>query len=281
MEKSDLIEYLRVIINTEAGLYASRRILSELANAKDSIKCPSCPVEPKKPAANTLPTWSKLFSALFAFFGLTISVANLDSSDSYLIILGAFFICISIIILFSAIRVKKKRDEEDNQIYQTKYNTYLRNKKAYDEAVNRKIEAERIYETIFKKINVKIEEFQQTLSLLYSQNIIYPKYQNWVCCCSFLEYFESGRCETLEGTNGAYNLYEAEKRQNIIISALDDITANIEAIKYAQFELFNSLLASQNQITNVLNNIHEQQVISSFERSMDAQLIAASIYLSK
>ena len=38
----------------------------------------------------------------------------------------------------------------------------------------------------------------------------------------FDEYLQSGRCYTLEGHEGAYNLYEEEKFKEIILTKLDD-----------------------------------------------------------
>ena len=35
--------------------------------------------------------------------------------------------------------------------------------------------------------------------------------------CTMYEYFVTGRCDKLSGADGAYNLYETEVRQNIII----------------------------------------------------------------
>ena len=57
----------------------------------------------------------------------------------------------------------------------------------------------------------------------------------------FLEYFESGRCETLKGHEGAYNIYEMELRQNIIISKLDGISRQIESVKDRQYMLYTAI----------------------------------------
>ena len=66
------------------------------------------------------------------------------------------------------------------------------------------------------------EKIIRNLVSFYSKNIIYPKYRGLVPIAAFYEYFNSGRCDTLTGHEGAYNIYETEIRMNIIIAKLDD-----------------------------------------------------------
>ena len=56
-----------------------------------------------------------------------------------------------------------------------------------------------------------------------------------------LEYLESGRCHTLTGAEGAYNIYERELMAHIITDKLDQILKSLEDIKKGQFILYSSL----------------------------------------
>lgn len=91
---------------------------------------------------------------------------------------------------------------------------------------------------------------------LYSYNIIYGKYRNYVALTSIYEYLDSGRCNTLDGPQGAYNLFETESRANEIILQLSAITASLEAIKSNQFMLYKELkrtnhdLETMNELMN-------------------------------
>lgn len=58
---------------------------------------------------------------------------------------------------------------------------------------------------------------QAALGRLYDLGIVHPQYRNLVAVSMFCEYLESGRCDTLEGAFGAYNLYENELRAGLII----------------------------------------------------------------
>lgn len=87
---------------------------------------------------------------------------------------------------------------------------------------------------------------------LYGCNIIFGKYRNPVALATFYEYLMSGRCTTLAGADGAYNLYEAEIRANLIIFQLSEVIKNLEKIRENQFTIY-SQLSDMNQTLHQLN----------------------------
>lgn len=74
-----------------------------------------------------------------------------------------------------------------------------------------------------------------------SQNFVYKSYQSIIPICQFIQYLESGRCSTLEGPNGCYNLYESEMRQNIIIGHLEMIESKLDNIASNQRVMIDTL----------------------------------------
>lgn len=98
-----------------------------------------------------------------------------------------------------------------------------------------------LYEDLDEKITTSLEE-------LYDMNVIFPKYRNLVAITSINEYLMSGRCYELEGPDGAYNLYETELRQNLIINKLSDIVDNLEKIRDNQYSLYEVLKNSNRTI---------------------------------
>lgn len=103
------------------------------------------------------------------------------------------------------------------------------------------------------KINISVNQ-------LNALNIIYPKYNNFIAITIFYEYFLTGKCDSLTGSTGAYNLYENELRSNIIIDKLDIIIEKLDNIK-----------ESQHQMYCVLNEINEMQknICSSLDKVVD------------
>ena len=71
---------------------------------------------------------------------------------------------------------------------------------------------------------------------------------------SFYEYLDTRRCDSLEGADGAYNIFENELRQNIIISRLDDVISELENIQQNQFLLYSEL----QKVNNTLDEMSEK-----------------------
>lgn len=105
------------------------------------------------------------------------------------------------------------------------------------------------------KVGKLYNNTRNTLEKLYSINIIYPKYRNFVAISSFYEYFESGRCDTLKGYEGAYNIFENEVRQNIIIAKLDEVIERLDRIESSQYMLYSAINKSNQIATNMSKQI--------------------------
>ena len=108
-----------------------------------------------------------------------------------------------------------------------------------------------------KQFDVTLKQTQTELEILYSLNFIYPKYRNFVAIASIYEYLDSGRCTSLEGADGAYNLYEMELRLDKIITGIDRIIYSLEAIKNNQYYLYSAIKEITPQIEKISNSIIE------------------------
>lgn len=107
-----------------------------------------------------------------------------------------------------------------------------------------------------------LSEEKETLGKLYDLNVIYGKYRGIVPVGSFIDYFASGRCDSFEGPNGAYNTYELELRLDkiickldVIIAKLDEIKANQRAMYFALTEMNANLRAIHGSISSAARNI--------------------------
>lgn len=96
------------------------------------------------------------------------------------------------------------------------------------------------------------DELYKCKENLYNVNVVFGKYRNLPAITTFYEYLMSGRCESLEGVNGAYNIYEQELRANIIIDKLDDIIVSLEELKQNQY-----VICSEMQNINATLNLME------------------------
>lgn len=109
-----------------------------------------------------------------------------------------------------------------------------------------------LLENEIKQAESLLRKLLDTRNQLYGHEVVFGKYRNLVALSSFQEYLMSGRCTSLEGANGAYNLYESELRADLIIGKLSDILTSLEQIKETQYTIV-SLLDSINRNMKQLN----------------------------
>lgn len=89
--------------------------------------------------------------------------------------------------------------------------------------------------------------------------VIYPKYLTLPAVTTIYEYLESGRCDSLAGADGSYNLYESELRSNVIIARMDTIIESLEDIKTNQMMLYNVLHRIEDN-TSMMNKSIDEMV---------------------
>lgn len=106
-------------------------------------------------------------------------------------------------------------------------------------------EAEKLLKELFKARNT-----------LYAYNVVFPKYRNIVALSTFCEYLMTGRCATLEGANGAYNLYESECRADMIISQLSVVIESLEQIKQNQYLIYSELQSIRSDLADLNNTMN-------------------------
>lgn len=122
-------------------------------------------------------------------------------------------------------------------------------------------------ETEIDRVETLLAEMIRAKNDLYSCDIIFEKYRHFVAIATISEYFITGRCSSLDGANGAYNLYETESRANTVISQLSRIGDAIEQLKETQYVLYSELCKANSNIENmqVLTNAAVQSISSTNE----------------
>lgn len=139
---------------------------------------------------------------------------------------------------YEELEIARKKDEEYEEHYKKMLSTAM--DKYYEEVEIAK-QNYSIASNQLSDLEQPLLDTKNALLELYNMDIIFPKYRNIIAMSTIYEYFASGRVSTLEGPDGAYNLYESELRQNIIISKLDSIIKNLEQIRENQYILYQEL----------------------------------------
>lgn len=89
---------------------------------------------------------------------------------------------------------------------------------------------------------------KKILQGFYDKDIIFIKYRSLVAISAILEYMISGRCVTLPE---AYNKYEEELRQAIIIDKLDIVIDRLEKIERSQYMLYDAIMIANKRLNDI------------------------------
>lgn len=128
------------------------------------------------------------------------------------------------------------------------------NKKATaDSALKAKMISEEI-----EKSKCTLAETSDLLNNYYSSGFVYPKYQGLIPVTMFCEYLASGRCDTLTGHEGAYNIYENEIRLNLIIVKLEEVVNKLDQIAENQYMLASMLEQNNRELQSLKSAVATQ-----------------------
>lgn len=184
----------------------------------------------------------------------------------------------TIIIYFILKFISERLNSRDFGLNKAKSDLSTLLKKYYDEDLKKKYEwtnSRCLYISQKYKDNIlpSIIETENILKTIYSKNIIHSKYRDFVAVSQIYEYIDTGRCSELEGPNGAYNLFESELRQNLIIGKLDVIIEQLDQLNRTMSYISNSIDYSNVLLTNVchsLNTIETNTAITASNTALTA-----------
>lgn len=189
-----------------------------------------------------------------------------------------------------------------------KYDAYLMEKKAYDEYISKKQAldnidpfagtkakfqsafdhaaetASKLYEKFALKRNQminaemtrlekQIRESEEVLGRLYAMNVLHPKYRNLAAASIILEYLETGRCTEFTGHEGAYNLYESELRQNLIITKLDTVIQKLDELKATMYRCCMAIEDVGKQVKGLEKELKTLNAIAAKQLSVQTETL--------
>ena len=295
-------EYLKNIKDLEISCYQQERLLQELrkqpsiaknriTELENQLRAEKAPVEPTSVSSSIITNvvLNIFVPIIGAIVGIVIAIIvrillAIFSSEIELfsspwlpyIFWGAvigyavFFLLYLIIFTSNA----KKDAVLEQKAYPEKMNLFREKQKELSEQIERK--KKEIDIIIPQEITASVETYRQTKELLqkyYSMGFVYPKYRGLVPVFTLYEYLESGRCFSLLGHEGAYNLYENELRMNTIIGKLDDIIDRLDDISAGQRLLAQEIRRSNEQLNRIsmtLDNIENNTALTQYYSSVTA-----------
>jgi len=161
-------------------------------------------------------------------------------------------------IAFARNEIKKLRDE----------------KKEYP---SKSLGKKQMIDTEISLVEDALKESFKCRNEMYSYNIVFDKYRNIVALTTFYEYLMAGRCESLDGANGAYNIYENEIRLDAIITQLDEIKIKLDEIKQNQYMIYKTMKDIESSLKHL--NASMDKAVKALE-SIDTKATTMNNYLA-
>lgn len=308
MNSQELLEYVRRAMDLEMDVYEAQQIEDNFYQsvkahkprrpAEPRYEFGNGPLPPKEPEEDNLSVM-----AIITFFGaVALACMGVFATDGRSVTEAsiAFFIFsgLSIVLAVGLLlsrnkameeyQVELQKFEEERRQYQLVLNEIACRNQEKKEAYGRSlvVYSEEVADFVNRSnverneiLNTKWE-LQGVLKSLYEEGPIYPKYRNLVAVSTIYEYLASGRCDRLEGPNGAYNLYEMELRQNIVIGQLSTITEPLEQIKENQYTLYYEIQNANRNSESMLSSIGDDVKFSAYQNAATAKNVETMRYIS-
>jgi len=268
MTKQELLKYLTDCKDLELTLYNLQSERDRLYGYMNSLGN-----EALIPMPSTYQIMNRMYEpyndglpSLIIFIILLIVViiiANVNSST--LFIFAVYFVGVGFIALMLWLLLSKISEFICEQIHEKRIHDKINNQYQIELAareVQVQQDLQRVAEENKRKpiiqsriddINRQITDTTNALKKLYAVGVVYQKYRALVPIVMFCEYLESGRCDGLEGHEGAYNIYENELRQNIIIAKLDVVINKLDQIRQNQYMLADAIERGNRQVERLCN----------------------------
>lgn len=267
LEGKNLVDYFERIKNLEVSLYQQNVLYKMLQQQVNAIlDVPEPELEPAKQGEYEFGIMLLIWICC-GVVGFVIP-ANIFLGHTMLSILG-----IGVGALVGWLIVKNMMDNEDKRVRARNAIINENNSiiiKEHNEKMRVQKEKAGIVQREMQSLQVTYNETYRLLQTMYNLDVIYPKYRGLIPICSFYEYLVSGRCTTLEGYEGAYNIYENEIRMNMILTKLDDIINRLDVIAQNQRMLY-SEINEGNRISQAIANSLSvtAQKLENIENNMD------------
>ena len=248
MAKNVLIEYLEQIFKLEKSVLAQQNYMKKVNQLFHDVIISREKKHTESEGGNGIILFAAFMGGLI-LFAIVLCIWAFAKQDIkyYPQIL---FVCMAFTFLLGVINISKENHEIDDE------NKRIENNNRHIREKNEKVkywikEETEALQNEYNKLSRKLEETQDTLLQMYSLDVIFPKYRNIIAVSSFYEYLLSGRCDKLEGAEGAYNIFESELRMNLIINKIDDVIKHLEKIEQHQYMLYSAIQENNKQVNQL------------------------------
>lgn len=279
MTTAELKEYLGMVVQTEKEVNLQEQLCQQIKQKIQEYNRSIMHLnrnmaeksEPIRPVLrkNSNDKFSGLGSMIFYLICCIVAyVGGAKKIALFFCLLIAVLVLLSVSSNMSDKKETKKSNEESLNKYINDCEMVQKEKDQCQKQIEKLKIQKQVAESYCQQVQKALATSHENLERMYAYNVIFPKYRNYVMVSSIYEYLCAGRCTTLEGHEGAYNILELEIRLDRIITQLDAILRDLNAIRANQYTLY-SCLQETNQKIDAL--MQEESRISEAMQSLGAQ----------
>ena len=288
----DILIYLSMIIDMEQSVFIQENLLSNLRSKSDALCRRTMPSKPKEMEITTDGKQSISRGIKFIVGAIILGAIATTFFDGVgtgffgsilcIIAFGCGVYGARCIITASSNTIQNKKIEKENDIVA---NNYLKHMEEYNHQMDKKKARKVAIDSSVQKVETELKTTRSDLNKLYDMDIVYSAYRGWANVCSLYDYIASGMCKTLEE---AYKVLVAHIDAGEIITRLDRIVLQLNAIKSRQATLYNSiqdanktmdrLVNSTDEIANQLESLNDNTTVISEKLNKLEQTSALSAY---
>lgn len=284
MTTEQLKEYLSIVVDMEKNIYLQERAIRELEWKIEGLGHPTIHEEPVKPKVTKRSMRGDIvllgimgIVGVLCWWGISlINTWRYPGVTLILAVMGFFFILGTLLSILTMFR-ERERETAAKESYERALGEY----QTFIEEEEQRIREEKARKNVLgcelQKLKEQNEESKERLKQIYASDVIFPKYRNLVMACSLYEYLCAGRCDTLEGREGGYNILEMEIRFDKIIVKLDRVIAQLGAIQDSQYVLYSAIQESNERVGRLLSSA--EQIAGQLE-DMDSRSVGYQAQIS-
>lgn len=293
----NLLKYIKGVFDTEISLYVQQKNLNDMRTLYSRLATGLTVAKPQKRQNPESISDSMVSTAKVCAIIVAILIALLFIFDNdeplllRLLLLVPFSAAVGLVMGFIAglaigifvgiIRVYlcKKRIEK---IYQNDLEQY--EKDLSKDRLRLSIEQKKkdVLGQEIAKAERQMEITRQNLKNFYSYNIVDPAYRNLAAIGTFYNYLSTKRTFSLSfdqktGDQGAYNIYESERRLDILITNTEEILDRLDDLAYSQHQLAAGLRDANAQINYMRGELNHfaSQTVNSLDQIKQIESVTA------
>ena len=296
MTLEEIKKYLACAFEMELDVYIQENIIVRMKNTSAKLGLYTAIYKPQRKANNTDISEYMLGAGVIIGLICAVVVAIVEfctSGGGF----GAVILCVIAGIIYGAIGLivggltigtifgliaRKLRSNEIEQEYQSSMAEYKKKIDKDNRRVNKEKLQKQALDNEIKAMQVSLKQTRQNLKKIYSYNILNPDYHNIYAVSSIYGYFVKERTKSLSfneqtGDQGAYNIYEYERRMNKIIMNTEEILNKLDEVIHNQYKLVSGLQKANRQISSLCSGVSSfmEKASDSLQSIERCQSIAA------